>query len=94
MKPQITLATCIAMALLINPVSAQDSSFNLEDLTCFDVVSLPEEDSLFVTALLIGFTNGKASAAETSADAIRATVEAFDAACAEAPDMRAIDALS
>lgn len=75
------------------PAVADDTAFNIEKLSCFDVVSLAEDDSLFVTAMLIGYLNGKSGSAETSPGAIQAKVEAFDQTCGDSPEMTAMDAL-
>ena len=87
-------AAALATCTIVTPVLADDTAFDMEKLSCFDVVSLAEEDSLFVTALLIGYMSGKSGAAETTPAAIQKAVEAFDTTCGENPDMLAIDALS
>ncbi len=93
MKSHYTLALCLTLAMTM-PAGAQDDTFNIEELTCFEVVSLPEEDALFVTAMLIGFANGKTGTSLTSATAIREAVEAFDAQCGEEPNLLAVEAIS
>ena len=75
------------------PAFADDTAFDVEKLSCFDVISLAEDDSLFVTAMLIGYMNGKSGSAETSPVAIQTKVEAFDKTCGDNPDMAAMDAL-
>ena len=90
---QMTLAVAMSCAIAA-PVIADETAFDVEAISCFDVISLPEEDSLFVTAILIGYMNGKSGASETSATDIQSKVESFDATCGENPDMLAIEALS
>lgn len=94
MKIRMTLVAAISAVVIAGPTFAEDGNFSLDEITCFDVMSLPEEDSLFVTALLIGFKSGMADSAETSTGLIKSAVEALDATCGDNPDMKALDALS
>jgi len=92
----IAASTCFATSPLI--VAAQEEPttepFNVESISCWDVVTLPEDDATFVTAMLIGYSNGKSGQSETSAQAIVTAVETLDSTCADNPDMPAIEALS
>ncbi len=94
MKIKTTLLFALSAAVIAGPSFAEDTEFSIDEITCFDVISLPEEDSLFVTALLIGFKSGMANSAQTSTDQIKSAVEALDTACGDNPDMKAIEALS
>lgn len=81
----------IAIGLVAGqPVLADTAQFKLKDLTCFDVQTLPGDDSLFVTGLLIGHVLGDQ---DLSPDKLRSTVEEMDQVCGENPDMAAIEAI-
>ncbi len=84
-------ALCAAFA---TSALAEDAKFNLTEITCFEVISLPEEDSLFLTGLLLGFKNGMAGTADASVVTIKAAVEPTDATSGNDPDMKALGALS
>ncbi len=92
----IAASACLAASPLI--VAAQEEPatepFNVESISCWDVATLPEDDAIFVTAMLIGYANGKSGQAETSAQAIVTAVEMLDSTCADNPDMPALEALS
>lgn len=85
------LTILTASLALTAPAFAQDTSFELNKLTCFDVQSLAEEDSLFLTAMMIGARMGSET---MTPEMIKAAIEAMDATCGENPDMMAMDALS
>lgn len=89
MITRITLTMAASFALT-TPALADDVTFKLEALTCFEVQSQSQDDSLFLTGMLIGHAMGDA---EMSAEAIKSAVEAMDATCGENPDMLAIEAL-
>lgn len=96
-NPSRLLAGLACVPLMFAPAFAQDElssePFDINNITCWDVVTLADDDASFVTAMLIGYTNGKAGAAEMSAKGIFDKVAALDKACADNPDMMAIDAL-
>ncbi len=85
-------------ALLALPLNAQETPssdpFDLKEMSCWDVITLPDDDANFVTAMLIGYKNGEAGSSEFSGQGIVATVVAFDALCTENPEMLAVDAMA
>lgn len=81
----------VASLAFAAPAFAEDASFKLSELTCFEVQSLSQDDSLFLTGMLVGQVMGGEA---MTAEAIKTAVEAMDATCGENPDMLAIDALS
>ncbi len=86
---------CLGLAGMIGTsVSAQDENFKLEDLTCFDVISQPYEDSLFVIALLIGHASGVTGNTEMSGPMLEEIIENFDLVCGENPNMKAIEVVA
>lgn len=90
MMTRVSLALALGSAFT-NLAFAEEGTFKLNELTCFEVQSLSEDDSLFLTGMLIGHVMGDDA---MTADAIKTAVEAMDAICGENPDMLAIDALS
>ena len=88
-KPVLALVTTLSATF----VHAEEASFKLEDLTCFDVISQAEEDSLFLIALLIGHATALTGKTEIQAAMLAATIERLDATCGENPEMPAIEAL-
>ncbi|MEM9784292.1 MAG: hypothetical protein AAF899_17675, partial [Pseudomonadota bacterium] len=67
--------------------------FNLATLSCWEVMTLPEDESAFVMAMLIGYAKGQQSAPTATPLEIVETVEGLDAACADNPDQPALDVL-
>lgn len=96
-KPSCLLAGAACISLMFAPVFAQgdlsSEPFDINKITCWDVTTLADDDASFVTAMLIGYTSGKAGSAEMSAKGIFDKVAALDKTCANNPDMMAIDAL-
>ncbi len=86
-----SLLILTAALAITSPAFADETSFSLDELTCFEVQSLAEEDSLFLTGMLIGHAKGDAPM--TPAE-IKSAIEGMDATCGENPDMLAMDALS
>ena len=70
-----------------------DEAFDLTSLSCWEVISLPEDESSFVIALLIGYLQGADGVATTSPAKIVAQVEMLDTKCLDTPDEPAINAL-
>lgn len=94
------IIAAVSALLMYSPMAASAQTeasmdeFSLDALSCWEVISLPEEDANFVTAMLIGFTQGQAGQSKTSPKAIVDLVETFDETCGENPDMAAIDAIA
>ncbi len=85
--------TALILGVALTPALAQDEAFQLDELTCFDVISQAEDDALFLTALLIGHVSGVSGTTEMSGAMLKSTVEAMDTACGDNPDMLAVDAV-
>jgi len=90
MMTRLTLALTTGVVFAA-PAIAQDEEFKLDALSCFEVQSLAEEDSLFLTGMLIGHLMGGDS---MTPNAIKAAIEKMDTTCGDNPDMLAIEALS
>lgn len=93
-----TTATALITAVAISGAAfAQDNPtetmFSVDELTCWDVMSLPAEEATFVVGMLLGFTRGTSKKAETSGAEIVQMIEAFDTICGKNPDMNAMEAL-
>ncbi len=92
-----TLALAAAFTLPSLPLAAQEQpsteAFDLSALTCWEVISLPEDEAAFVMALMIGYLQGQADEASTSPAKIVSQVEALDTKCADTPDAPALDTL-
>ncbi len=89
-----TLLPVCCATVIAGAVMADDTAFKLEELTCFDVISQAEEDSLFLIALLIGHSSGVTGNTEMSGEMLEATIENIDTVCGENPEMLAIDVLN
>ncbi len=86
-------ALAAAPVLVLAQEQPATEAFNIESISCWDVITLPEDDATFVTAMLIGYANGQTSQSQTSPKAIVDLVEKFDETCAEHPDASALEVL-
>lgn len=96
MKTQIfvfTISAGLFAGSSTTPAEADNLPFELKDLTCFDVISQAEEDSLFLIAMLIGNASAAAGGVALSAEMLETTIENFDTVCGENPEMPAVDAM-
>ncbi len=91
----LALATAFILPGLIAEAQDQPSTetFDLASLSCWEVISLPEDEAAFVMALMIGYLQGQENDAATSPAKIVAQVEALDAKCADTPDEPALNTL-
>ena len=67
--------------------------FDLSKLSCWEVMSLSEDDSSFVIGLMIGYLQGSAGDPSLSPATIIAKVEGLDTKCIETPDEPALTVL-
>ena len=79
-----------SVSLLLLPAIASADTFKLDELTCFEVQSLSQDDSLFVMGMLVGHTIGNG---DLSPEEIKTALEVMDTTCGQNPDMAAVDAL-
>lgn len=92
----------ILAPLIADRAAAQDPGktevssepFDLTALGCWEVMTLTEDDSTFVMAMLIGYAKGQESAPQATLRGIFETVESLDAACTENPDQSVLDILT
>lgn len=69
-----------------------DALFNIETLSCWEFVTMPNDDATYVSLILYGYASGKAGKAEQTGNMIKTVIEGADGICADNPDMPAIDA--
>ena len=91
----LALATAFILPGFIAAAQDQPSTetFDLARLSCWEVISLPEDEAAFVMALMIGYLQGQAGEATTSPAKIVSQVEALDTKCADTPDEPALSVL-
>lgn len=91
----LALATVLTLPISLAAAQEQPSTeaFDLTSVTCWEVITLPEDEAAFVMALMIGYLQGQASQASTTPAKIVAQIEALDAKCVDAPDEPAINTL-
>ncbi len=91
MKMTIAQISAVILAGTISTTAVSETEiFKLEDLTCFDVISQPDQDSLFLMGLLIGHASSVTGNTEMSGATLQAAIENLDAVCGENPNMPAI----
>lgn len=75
-------------------VEAADTSieFDLETITCWEVLSAPEDATEYALTLLYGYSAGKTGANTQSGDRINTLVSAAAETCSANPDMPAYQA--
>ena len=75
-------------------VETADSSieFNLEEITCWEVLTAPEDATEYALTLLYGYAAGKSGERVQSGDRIESVVAAAATTCADNPDMPAYQA--
>lgn len=66
--------------------------FNVEELTCWDLSTLAEEDAGYAATLLYGYAQGKAGDATQTPSKIEYALGEISTKCAGSPDMLVLDA--
>lgn len=93
MKLGIGICLTAATFFLPNLVAADDSNIKIEELTCFEVLSLPQDDMLFFSGMLIGYGKAQAGDTDTSLEELIGAIEKLDAACGDNPDAVALETM-
>lgn len=71
---------------------AQNEKFQLDAITCWEVITLPEEDTASALLLLYGYASGLTATSEHSGESIKATLTSVGEICEENPEMPALKA--
>lgn len=69
-----------------------NEKFQLDTITCWEVITLPEKDTAFALLLIYGYNAGLSGQAAQSGSMIEKTITAAGKTCGENPDMPALDA--
>lgn len=95
-KKTIILSSLIAAigfsAFAADKKSDPSQEANLETVTCWEIMTLPEKDRDFALVLLYGYNAGKQNQAIQSSEKIAERIAAAGQMCGEKPDMKAVDA--
>ena len=94
---KVTAAVIVSLNLFFVSAIADDDTSNTEEfeidaLTCWEVMTLPEDESAYVLMLLYGYSAGKQNQSTQSGELIANTIAAAGEFCGENPDMSAIQA--
>lgn len=65
--------------------------FNLEEITCWDMATLSEDDASYAATMLYGYAMGKRADAKQSPERLEAALGEISKTCAGNPDMAIID---
>ncbi|MEH6758920.1 MAG: HdeA/HdeB family chaperone [Parasphingorhabdus sp.] len=99
-------AAIAASALFISPLQAQEEteeanpyglssaeSVDLKALTCWDVVTLAEEDRAFTMTMLYGYVMGTQGKSEIKPRDIQVAIVTTMTKCVDTPDAKVLDVL-
>lgn len=70
-----------------------DTSFDLEEITCWEVVTLPEAEAAYSMLLLYGYSAGKNGQSTLVGDDIGSVLAKTGTFCEENPDATAYEAM-
>lgn len=85
--------TVLANAQETDPFEeAANEPFDLERITCWEVNTLPDEDTGYVLVMLYGYSAGKQNKSEQTGQEIADTIINAGETCSENPDMAAYEA--
>ena len=68
----------------------KEQASNLEEISCWEVMTLPEADRDFALVLLYGYNAGKQNHSMQRAKKIESTIMAASQICREKPDLNAL----
>lgn len=71
-----------------------DNIFDLERITCEDILALPGEDAGYAFVLLLGYSEGMSNRAHQSASVIERKIKGAFETCSENPDLPALQSFS
>ncbi len=74
--------------------SADQTEFNLEAVTCWEIITLPEENEIPLLMLLYGYDAGKEGKSTMSGALIESDLENLVDYCEENPDTPAVQAIN
>lgn len=81
--------------LLANSAVAQDSSevFDLSQITCWDVMTLDDNDRMYALAILFGYVAGLNGKSQQSGDMIERALTQTGEVCGNNPDRGALSVM-
>ena len=97
LKTTLLSAILICTSIVTSAVFAEDEAkgddkFQLDAITCWEVLTVPEEDTAYALLLLYGYNAGMQGQLAQTGNMIKDYIAAAGAVCASNPDMSALKA--